>query len=415
MLKLKFEADYKEISKILTENGDKALVKFINEDGYWLAEATLPQMKKLGVALNNLDSSIEVKATLEDYEGVDFVYDDILKKIFLVDLSERWEVQKSLEYAINAMESVEVFEKKYGKSFMFFTTEEVEETAVGLFDHRLYYSLRFRINLYDRVQKFYDKDVGIGENAKSWLLAYNAENLGELLQAAGDEVLTRDELIKLFEIMPNMQDSIIPILIFEGVRYSKTEETDELRYLKSNNVKDGKLILEPGGSKADSRIIEIDKDVEMMIQKAMTQKLMIRVVKHNKHLVETVDSPYVLRPVKGVRMRDDNSLAMSRSGVYNRINLCQDQFEATMDGKKFTPKLLEQCGKSYYVSKFMSEGMSLQEALSSTLKRFGDWTYLEDESREMAVETNRSRMWRLEKIWEVFENGTAERKIVGQS
>lgn len=409
MFKLKFTASNKKTIEQLKESGLKKYSNLLTDDGFWIQNATLNEMKGIACSLNRLDIN-PIQVEIVGHEDVEFKYDDVLKKVFLSDLSEKWEVEQSVMYAINAFETVEHFEDKFNKSVLLFSQSEVEEASVGLFEDMRYYSLRFKINTFDRIQKFYQKNIDFGESKDVWAKAHSTESLKEILVSTENESVTREELFQLFNIMPNMQDSIIPILIFEGVLYSRIEEDDELRYIKQSDVSNKKIELAKGGDRSNTRVIEIDGEVELMVQKVMTQKFMLRTRFHNKELVDLADTEYLLKPMIGTRSREDNGDSISFRGAYNRFLNCKEQFEANIDHKNFTPKTIQQCGKAYYVSRFIEEGAELPDALRMTCKRFGDWTYLEDESKENGIQANRQRVARLKKVWEVYENDGSKGK-----
>ena len=199
--------------------------------------------------------------------------------------------------------------------------------------------------------------------------------------------------------MPNVQESIIPLLIFEGVSFSKVEERDELRCLKASDVRGNKIFI--GG--LNERILDIDDVVADALSKAINSEYLFKTVHNELNYVELEDNEYILRPAISSRKRIDTSYdkdVMSFRGAYSRFHLCKEFVESTMYDIPFSPKILENFGKVYYVNKHLGEGIDVYDAIRKTLSRFGNW--------EGDIEKNKSNVKnvqmvnRLKKIWDIY-------------
>ena len=66
----------------------------------------------------------------------------------------------------------------------------------------------------------------------------------------------------------------------------------------------------------------------------------------------------------------------------------------------FSPKILENFGKVYYINKFIGEGVGVYEAIRMTLIRFGAWEGDVDHNKNSP--TNVQMVNRLKKIWSLY-------------
>ena len=69
---------------------------------------------------------------------------------------------------------------------------------------------------------------------------------------------------------------------------------------------------------------------------------------------------------------------------------------------------MSSCGKSYYITRYMSEGLTEKEAVVKTLKRFGEWNHDPDGDHEKETNntTNISRVNRLIRSYPIYVNKT---------
>lgn len=376
----------------------KIIDKLKSED--WYEQIKEKDLKKL-VTLET--SLIEDNITIDfEEKDIDFKNYSLMKKLFLISLSTVWESNITMASAFNTMKDIDRIEEKYGKCVLNFTDDEIEQTVVDLFHDLKYHKLRYQINIVTKLQDYYKKQV---DSNADWSIVKDNKKLKKLL---GEEVeesqLTKKDLISLAKVMPNIQDAIIPLLIFEGVAFSKIDDRDELRYLKKEDLKGNTLHVYGNGNRDGyARIIELSGEVANLVRDAINQDFIEKRAKdHSIKVVELADTPYILRPTVNGRRKinavSDESI-LSFRGAYSRLTLAKEFIEATLYDVSFTPKAIETFGKVYYANQYNNDGYNVNESARMALQRFGDW-YPENGARDSR---NSQLVNRLKKVWSLYK------------
>ncbi|MBO1087165.1 hypothetical protein [Enterococcus mundtii] len=407
MKKLLFVAN-EQLQKLTKGN----LSKVVGTDGEWAEKITEKDLAKLGALIiqNDLDDVVQAEFDEEDYE-VDFSFNKVAKSIFITHLSNIWERENGIGYAIKALSEIERFETKFKKSAIMFKEEEIKEAIEGIGDRTNFYGLKFKIKIYKDYYNFFAKDLGLKAKDNLWALYQNAKKLATVIGTKeGDRLLKREDLIDLFNTMMNPQQGIVPLLIFEGLSISRKYEVDDIRTLKRENVFSHKLKLEALTDEVDGRgyrvsvdrEIEIDPEVMVCIAKASASENIVRANKHELEILKLKDTPFVLRGAIGRKMSSSGDI-LSYGGVYDRLLECQRQFESlNVEIDDFSAGYIANCGKSFYIDKFMSEGNSETEAIIKTLKRFGEWNTIGDHKQDVKLDTNKIRIARLRRSYPLY-------------
>ncbi|TNV68916.1 hypothetical protein [Trichococcus shcherbakoviae] len=391
-----YEENKEEIKRRLDSVGIEGLIlNEISNKLNWFSEVDIEVLKKICTIANDYNDILDLE--LQGKEDLEYMYDDVLKKLFLHALSNKWVSAISITSAINVLQIIEKKEEKFKKSVIQFEESEIKESMHDLFGRSYYFRLRQGINIFSKLQTFYKEYIHMTAN---WEKYKDRKTIEEIIgQDVKKDIVTKKDLFDLISVMPNVQESIIPLLIFEGVSFSKIEEMDELRYLKASDVRGNKIFI--GG--ANERILDIDDEVVDALSKAINSEYLFKTVQHEFKYVELEYSEYILRPTILSRKRNDTSYdkdIMSFRGVYSRFLLCKDLIESTMYDVPFSPKILENFGKVYYVNKYLGEGIDVYDAIRKTLVRFGNW--------EGDIEKNKSNVKnvqmvnRLKKIWDLY-------------
>ena len=398
MLKGTFEINEKIIEeKLISEAISKVIpMDKLLKNKNLFEENDIETMKKIAVIMDDYSNIGEL---IVSDRNLKFEYNDTMKKIFLLDLSEKWIAEISMNTAINALEEVSKYEKKYLKSVLDFNEEEIKYSIIDMFSGLMYHKLRSTVNIIARLQEFYKE---LREPKFEWRTYGKVEILRKTLGGKiNQDIVTKKDLLDLVSIMPNVQESIIPLLIFEGVNFSKVEEMDELRYLKASDIKGNKIIIRG----ANARVLDIDNEVAEALEKAINAEYLFKTVQHELRYVELEDTEFILRPSILSRKRKDTSYdmsVMSFRGVYSRFSLCREQIESTMYDVPFSPKAIENFGKVYYVTRYIADGLDMYEAIRKTLKRFGTWRY--GGENENVTPHNVQLVNRLKNLWLVHSS-----------
>lgn len=391
----KYEENMMEIKNSLTKlNVEESTLGEISNKTNWFEKVDTEALKKICVVTNDYKNVLVIE--LQEREELQYKFDDALKKLFILALSDTWSSEISISSVVNAFKIIENKEEEFNRSVMQFQESEIEESMIDLFGRSYYFRLRHGINIFSKLQTFYKDYINM---TSSWEAYKDQQRIeGIIGQEVKMDIVTKKDLLNLISIMPNVQESIIPLLIFEGVSFSKIEEMDELRYLKASDVRGNKIFI--GG--AYERIIDIDDEVADALSKAINAEYLFKTVQHEFKYVELEDSEYILRPTILSRKRNDTSYdkdIMSFRGAYSRFLLCKDLIESTMYDVPFSPKILENFGKVYYVNKYLGEGIDVYDAIRKTLLRFGNWEG--DIEKSKSNVKNVQMVNRLKKIWDL--------------
>ena len=391
-----YEENKKEIKRRLDSEGiEVQILDEISNKLDWFSDVDIDVLKKICIIANDYNDILDIE--LQGKEDLEYMFDDVLKKLFLHALSNKWVSDISITSAINVLQIIEKNEEKFKKSVIQFEESEIEESMIDLFGRSYYFRLRQGINIVSKFQTFYKDYINM---TASWETYKHQKRIeGIIGQEVKRDIVTKKDLLNLISIMPNVQESIIPLLIFEGVSFSKVEERDELRCLKASDVRGNKIFI--GG--LNERILDIDDVVADALSKAINSEYLFKTVHNELNYVELEDNEYILRPAITSRKRIDTSYdkdVMSFRGVYSRFHLCKEFIESTMYDIPFSPKILENFGKVYYINKFIGEGVGVYEAIRMTLIRFGAWEGDVDHNKNSP--TNVQMVNRLKKIWSLY-------------
>lgn len=387
--------ELKSLTSTLNANGD-SLVSGTN----WINELKERVVKELVFISSHVNELLNV-SFLEDYEEVEFKHDDSKKKIFLTYLSKEWESPISMASAISTFHNVDKIEAIRGKSVLELDIEEISQSIIDLFSDMEYHKLRYQINIISRYQNFYANQAKVKVD---WSKFKDVKVLKEIIgDSAKEHVLTKRDLVSLTKVMPNIQDSIIPLLIFEGVSFSKVDDIDEIRYLKSSDLNGNELTIEGNNSpKRPKRTITLSPDVSELVREAINQDYIVKSVGGEIELIGLEDTDFILRPAeksRGKNKSSEHSDVISYRGAYSRVNNCRRHVEQFLYDIKFTPKAVETFGKIYHINKLINEGFEEVESITATLIRFGDW-YPEEDSRRNPK--NSQQINRLRKQWLLY-------------
>lgn len=343
---------------------------------------------------------------VKDSEGntIDLVfgYSDILKKLFLFELSKEWELDTTIKRAIAIFKEIEVFEKELNKVIFLFTKEEIEETIVTLFKDQKYYKMKLRLNLFSKYEKLWKGVVVRSDKEPSWNDYLKKNKFADILGGRHDEttLVTREDLLSLFKQSPTPQNAIIPILIFEGVKLAESPTDDEVRRLKISDIKKDKIVIRDHDGGVNREVI-IDAQTIELILLAASQTKVYKPFNGTISIVPYLKSPYVLKPidVKIAYNSDskEDERAITYRGAYDRMLNIRSLAESLGYERDLTISLVAKSGKINSINKYISSGMDRYDAIRKTLMRFGEWNKTGDYIEEKKLPSNRQLVNRLGK------------------
>lgn len=402
-LKINYELlneNYNKLEKTLKNNKIKIDdLDNIADNTDWMIDNKENDLKEFIYVLSKFEGLANIEIIDNELEFKNY---NLIKKLFLICLSDKWESPIGIKSAMNTMQQIDSIEDNFDKNILRFSCEDMRKVIIDLFDKMKYHKLRYQINILTRYEDFYKKQI---ENNDSWKYFKKPDVLLEIIgDDAKEYALNKKDLIDLTKNMPNIQDSIIPLLIFEGVSFSKVDNIDELRYLKKDDLNNGILTINGNGENKDTkRKIELSPDVALLVNDAINQQFVTKNSRDgSSYLTELRDTEYVLRPSiysRRKKTEEKDANVLSFRGAYSRLGVCKEYIESLLYDVVFTPKAIETFGKVFYINNFINQGYEENEAIAMTLKRFGDW-YKED--GKMIGAKNSQQINRLRKVWKLY-------------
>lgn len=376
------------------ENNKKINFSELLNDTVWYEKYNVKELLEIVDVLDNMGlfNGIEI----EGYEELQFEYEDLKKKIFLLNLSEIWVSNKNTDSAVNSLVLIESMENKFGKCVRFFNNQEIVDSIIDLWDDREYYRLRSRLDVFSKYQKFCKEK----RNPKDmWKTYSKASELRKILANTDieEDILTKEDLLNLSENLTNAQESVIPLLIFEGVKFSKLEEEDELRHILASDLIAGNQLVIRG---KNERVIELDSEVAQVVRDAIDEDYIIVERFGKQRYYEIQKTKYLIRRSITTSEKHLGEGVMKYRGVYSRMALCKGVFESLKYDMSFSPRSIEKFGKIHYVKKYIEEGYEIGDAIRMTVKRFGDWKKGGDYKTKQA---NSHLVHQLRNFWEIYK------------
>ena len=355
-------------------------------------------LKIINVLKNN---GVLLDIEIEGHENLSFNYENLNKKTLLIILSTNWEKKFTIERAILNMASLEVYEDVLGKCVRFFNNDEIVKTVIDLHEKYQYYGMRARLHLLSMYQRMFEDKEDKSKNEKntiSWKFYSEPKNLRKIFVDSNikEDIVTKKDLLTLAEQMENAQEAIIPLLIFEGVKFSAEEDVDELRSLRTENLIGNQLVIRGGRE----RVIDLTEDVVEIVRDAIDEDYIVTEVFGNQREYLIQKSEYIVRRSITTGYDHMQEGITKYRGVYSRMTKCREIFESLVYDIPFTPKKIELFGKIHFINKYVSEGREVAEAIKLTLQRFGDWKF--GESKKVGA-YNHQLTHRLKTQWEIYK------------
>lgn len=396
----------KELEKVIDS---KKISKVIKENGFWSEKLNEKEMALVGYTISRYELDNDVNPTLveeEDKVFDGFQYDSAAKLVFINYISKIWNSENTMILVARTLGEMDSFEIKYGKSSVVFTEEEVKECLLELGKEKEVFGLTFKAKIMSEYFDFYSEAFKAKKKDNVWKAFTTAKSISDLLSREYNEInLRRQDLIKLFDRMDNPQEGIIPILIFEGIRLSAYDDSDELRHLKVEDIdfEENRIKIEKKENLKE-RYIEIEEDLCERIKVVKQTEYTFMYNENRKDMIFRLkDTPYLLKPsMFGRSLNTSSDAVISQSGARKRIHSAIRELEMMVPVSNLSSSYIINCGKSHYVNKYMSKGLSEKEAIIETLKRFGEWTYDETSKNESGIQANRSKISRLKNSYQVF-------------
>lgn len=349
--------NHEEISDLLKKDKLTDFVKKVYDEG--LSDSF--ELKLLDIEGNELEDS-------------NFEYDNFRKKAFLF-LTKYNSIEKLPVFdkkVISNMKLVEKYEKSFDKNVLEFSDLEQDQMILGLYDDtKAYYTVKTSIvrNLVE-----YERIMTSNRNWRRFI--HVSEFMKVLSEEKSVSVIKRDELYRLFNYISSPQNAIIQILLFEGVKMSKHDDLEEMRFLKECDLYKDRLDIR-NESDEIVRSISIERDTYDLIKEAVDFEGYYTHSKGGSPVEITFYGDYILKRSlsngkligrKDVNMDDP----VSYRTVVKRSNDCREELDTMGIDYNMSPRDIRDAGKLHYANKLLDEGLDLKEVAKIVGERFGD-------------------------------------------
>lgn len=299
----------------------------------------------------------------EEYLDGKFEYDHNLKAAFILETSHRHERILQADRVRATFLEIQKYEIEKGKSILDFNNEDMigivqhyRDKYVNYMTYRYYMIIlsdfmRFCATRFRRVRYNYKESWDFKEVINT---IPNSEK--------PNKFFTLDELIDIVGEEQSIQKAIVPILLFEGVKVSRTKEWNEIGNLKTKDVR-GNAINIRGKYE---RVIDVDVRVQVLINHAINTDF----YDNGLYEVELPTTGYVLRPTGSNKGHTGEALA--ESSIQKRIRDLKKEYDILIAGRQFNIKNIRNSGKIHYINKQLNKGYKLSDAIYLTMVRFGE-------------------------------------------
>ena len=380
----KFEKDYAfdpqskaiELFKKARMN-DSSITKVLNANEDKFVRLPKGVMQKVIFSLNNrvfenFDKNLSLG--LVDYDGEPFItkrykFDHNLKILFIGEYSKIRSSKISILPYKRTFEDIEQMELKFNKSVLDFNKEDIEKMIEHFRNENInYLTYRYTIKSIDRFLKFaqdgFSKFTDINLS-KDW----NYEEVIKIIPEAErpSTLVSYETIMEIAYSEGSIQNAIVPILIFEGVKSSRVPETNELTRIKKDDI-EGNFVHVTGDY---DRIIELtDEEAEYLDIAKKTNEILKFGKSGSGRFISLKETGYLIRSTG----ENQKSLTISEAAIQKRLRTIRSDFENLLGDNEFTTKSIRTSGMVHWIDKLIEQGVEQKPAIYQTLIRFGDIT-----------------------------------------
>lgn len=408
-----FQSDFDELFKEFGLNiHDEVWVNYIILDQFkTLAEEV---QKKGAEGQSYLCSVIDTKR-LDLTFNRQFIYYGLLKYLFII-IETRKNLKNNMFYTYYGyLIEMERTEKVIKRPIWEANIHEAEDYIRNNIAKSNISGMRARLSFLSKMQdamvtnsnysmtaRFFTEDQKL-----SWIEANSISTINRISLMNRSGTINLDVLYDVATVIDDPQINVIPILLFEGVNFTKGG-LDELRGLKVEDINfEEKSILIKGNpedikSQIDRTIVLSEKSFDIVRQAAETKTRIAWNARANDFVVsKLLPSPYLLKSAS-IKYFEKEDMPITFNMVSGRIRKLYDLVKNQFQIENFSSKYISNAGKIYYLDLYYKEIGDLTEAAIKALKRFGDWDYTTggvDELQEKRMLSNYTRINRITTSW----------------
>ena len=299
----------------------------------------------------------------EDFLNGRFEYDHNLKAAFLLAHSRRHERIQPTQRVRAALVEIQKYEVEKNKSILEFTNDDMID-IIQYYRNKYvnYMTYRYYIIILNDFVKFCVKSFKrVGYDYKEiWDYKRVVNTIPD--NEKPNKFFTLDELLDIVKEEQSIQRAVVPILLFEGVKLSRTKELNEIGNLRTKDVRGN--ILDIKGKY--ERLINIDVKVQLLLNQVLNEDSYFDGIRE----VEMPTTGYVLRPTGSNQGRVGEPL--SEASIQKRIRILKKEYDQPIAGREFNAKNIRNSGKIAYIDRQINKGHNLSDAIYLTMVRFGE-------------------------------------------
>ncbi|WP_071130958.1 site-specific integrase [Enterococcus timonensis] len=360
----------------------------------------------LGSEKGNFYCTVRDLETKREY-SYQFNYYGLLKYLFLIYYSKVF-VEKPLFFTFyNFLIEVEKQEKSAQLPVWEFSRKEVDQYVEANIISAGIDGMSTRMRMLNEMQEFMVNFAHIHNQDNVKGSPWRPKDIGKYVNEAKSRVTARlqlEDIYELAKIADDMQSVVVPLLIFEGVRFTIGAKNDELIFIKKTDInEDDRTISIKGRGKSPlNRIIKLTEKSFEIVKAALLQNTSISWDYFSMEFTDSplLDSPYLLRSSHTPRFNEENK-PVSSAMITSRIREMRELVKE-IGVVEFTGSSIAEDGKIFYIKKFLKETDDIKKAIIMTLKRFGEWNYdhLGEASFELTNDGNKTRFFRMKRKWD---------------
>lgn len=294
-----------------------------------------------------------------------YKYDNNLKLMFILNYSKKLYLWQGLKSISNNFDNIERFEVEHNKSVLDFTKADML-SIVKYYREKYINYITYRKCIAD-ISEFIDFCV---ENFEAIHIVYKRywsykEVINTIPQT---KMMNRFFTLKdINDIVKNedcLQNTIVPLLVFSGVRLSKVDSLNEMVKIKEEELAKDSIHINNSDM---SREVKVTPQAMKYLQKSLKENYYT--MKYDNKTIEIPHTGYLLRPF-GYNKKINSSI--SEAAVQKRLRYFQHNYKEQIADRKFDYSTIRNSGKITNISTQMILGYNIDDAVYQTLIKFGD-------------------------------------------
>lgn len=354
---------------------ESSIKKVLSSDENSFLKLPRGVMDKVIFSLNNRvfeNFDKYVVLNLVDYDEERFLdkpfkYDNNLKALFIRDMAKIRTSKVTTQPFRKNFEDIEILETKFEKSVLDFNKEDIVNTLQYFRSENInYMTYRMAIKNISRFVDFAKK--GFNEWTEIRIAPdWKYDEIINIVPASErpSHLLSYESLMEIAYGEDSIQNAIIPILLFEGVKSARDSSKSELTNLKEDDIIGNKIYIQG----ENSRVIELtDEEAQFMETAKNTNEIFKANRGGSGRFIQLYKTGYLIRSSGEYKL----SPVLSDPAIQKRMRTIRSDFENIIGDNEFTVTSVRTSGMVHNIDKLLANGLPINKAVYQTLIKFGD-------------------------------------------